>query len=179
MCSVQISHAVMSDSLQPHGLQHTRLACPSPTLRVCSKSCPSSQWCYPTISSSVVPFSSCLQSLPASGSFPMSQFFALGGQSIGVSASASVFPMNIQDWFPLGLPGLISLLSRGLSRVFSSTTKVSVLWHSAFFIVQYSHPYMTTGKPIALTRQTFVCKVMSLLFNMLSRFAKSKTLLND
>ena len=107
-------------SLRPHGLQHTRLPCPSPTPRAFSNSCPLSQWCHPTISSSVIPFSSCLQSFLASGSFPMSQFFASGGQSIG--ASASVFPMNIHDWFPLGLTGLISLLSKGLSRVFFNTT---------------------------------------------------------
>ena len=110
----------MSDSLRPQRLQHARLPCPSPTPRACSNSCPSSQWCHPTISSSVVPFSSCLQSFPASGSFPTNQFFASGGQSIG--ASASVLPMNIQDWFPLGLTGLISLQSRGLSKVFSNTT---------------------------------------------------------
>ena len=97
-------------------------SCAPPTPRTCSNSCSSSQWCYPTILSSVVPFSSCLQSFPASGSFPMSQFFASGGQSIGVSASASVLPMNIQNWFLLGLTGLFSLLSRGLSRVFSNTT---------------------------------------------------------
>ena len=109
----------MSDSLQPHGLQHTRHPCPSPTPRACSNSCPSSRWCHPTISSSV-PFS-CLWSFPASGSFPMSQFFASGGQSIGVSASASVLPMNIQDWSPPELTGLISLQSKGLSRVFSNT----------------------------------------------------------
>ena len=120
--SVQFSDSVMSDSLWPHGLQHPRLHCPSPTPGACSNSCPSSQWCHPTISSSVVPFSSCLQSFPASGSFPISQFCTSGGQSIGASASASVFPMNIQDWFPLGLTGLISLLSEGLSRVFSNTT---------------------------------------------------------
>ena len=99
-----------------------RLPCPSPSPRACSNSCPSSQWCHPTISFSVIPFSSCLQSFPASGSFPMSQFFTTGGQSIGVSASASVLPMNIQDWFPLGLTGVISLQSTGLSRVFSNTT---------------------------------------------------------
>ena len=116
------SVTVMSNSLWPHGLQHARLPCPSPTPRACSNSCPSSQWCHPTISSSVVPFSSCLQSFPVSGSFPRSQFFALGGQSIGVSASASVLPMNIQDWFHLGLTGLISLQSKGLSRLFSNTT---------------------------------------------------------
>ena len=97
----------MYDSLQPRGLQHARLPCPSPTPRACSNSCPSSQWCHPTISSSVVLFPSCLQSFPASGSFPRSQFFASGGQSFGASASALVFPMNIQDWFPLGLTGLI------------------------------------------------------------------------
>ena len=112
----------MTDSLWPHGLQHTKLPCPSPTPRACSNSCALSQWCHPTISSSVTPFSSCFQSFPASGYFPMSQFFTLGGQSIGVSASASVLPMNIRDWFPLGLTGLISLLSMGHSRVLSSTT---------------------------------------------------------
>ena len=120
--SLQFSYSVMSDSLQPHWLQNTRLPCPSPTPRACSNSWPSSQWCHPTISSSVIPFSSCLLSFPASGSFPMSQFFASGGQSSGVSASASVLPMNIQGWFPLGLTGLISLQSKGLSRVFSNTT---------------------------------------------------------
>ena len=119
---VQFSHSVLSDSLWPHGLQHTRLSCPSPNAVACSNSCPSSWWCQPTISSSVLPSSFCLQSCLASGSFPMSQFFALGGQSIGASASASVPPMNIQDWFPLGLTVLISLQSKGLSRVFSSTT---------------------------------------------------------
>ena len=100
--SVQFSCSVVSDSLWRHGLQHTRPPCPSPTPRACSNSCPWTQWCHPTISSSATPFSSCLQSFPASGSFPMNQFFASGGQSIGVSASASVLPMNIQDWFPLG-----------------------------------------------------------------------------
>ena len=121
-CSVQFSRSVVSNSLWPHGLQHTRPPCPSPTPRVYSNSCPLSQWCRPTISSSVVPFSSCLQSFPASRSFPMSQFFESGGQSIGVSASASVLPMNVLDWFPLGWTGWISLLSKGLSRVFSNTT---------------------------------------------------------
>ena len=106
-CSVNFSRSVMSDSLWPHGLQHARLPCPSPTPGACSNSCPSSRWCHPTISSSVVPFS-CLQSFPASGSFPMSQFFVLGGQSIGVLVSASVHPMNTKDWFPLWLTGLIS-----------------------------------------------------------------------
>ena len=108
-CTVQFSHSVM---LWPHGLQHTRLPCPSPTPRACSNSCPSSQWCLPTISSSVVPFSSCLQSFVVSGSFPLSQIFASGGQSIGASASASVPPVNIQDWYPLGLTHFISMLSR-------------------------------------------------------------------
>ena len=112
----------MSNSLQTHGLQHARVPCSSPTPRACSNSCPSSRWCHPTISSSVVPFSSHLQSFPASGSFPISQFFASGGQSIGASASASVLPMNIQDWPPLGRTGWISLQSKGLSRVFSNTT---------------------------------------------------------
>ena len=119
---LQFSHSVVSDSLQPHGLQHTRLPCPSPIPRACSNSCPSSQWCHPTISSSVVPFSSCLQSFPASRSLPMSQLFTSGSQSIGVSASASVLPINIQDRFPLGWTGWISLQSKGLSRVFSNTT---------------------------------------------------------
>ena len=119
---VQFSHTVISDSLPPHGLQHTRPPCPSPTPRACSNSCPLSRWCQPTISSSVVPFSSCLQSFLASGSFPMSQLFSWGGQSIGASASVSVPPMNTQDWFPLGSTGLISLQSKGLSRIFSNTT---------------------------------------------------------
>ena len=119
---VQFSLSVVSDSLRPHELQHTRPPWPSPTPGVHSNSCPSSWWCHPAISSSVVPFSSCPQSLPASGSFPMSQLFAWGGQSIRVSASAWVFPMNTQDWSPLGWTGWISLQSKGLSRVFSNTT---------------------------------------------------------
>ena len=120
--SVQFRCSVVSDSLWPHELQHTRLPCSSPTPGAYTNSCPSSQWCHPTISSSVVPFSSCPQSFPASGSFQMSQFFTSGGQSIGVSASASVLPMNTQDWFPLGWTGWISLQFKGLSRVFSNTT---------------------------------------------------------
>ena len=120
--SVRFNHSVMSDSLWPYGLQHARLSCPSPTPGAYSYSCPLSRWCHPTISSSVVAFSSCLQYFPASRSFPMSQFFTSGGQSVGVSASASVLPMNIQDWFPLGWTGWISLQSKGLSRVFSNTT---------------------------------------------------------
>ena len=118
--SVQCS--VRSNSLQPHGLQHARIPCPSPTPGAYSNSCLLSWWCHPTISSSVGPFSSCLQSFPASGSFQMSQFFASGGQRIRVSASASVLQMNIHDWFPLGLTGFISLQSQGLLGVFSNTT---------------------------------------------------------
>ena len=119
--SVQFSHSVVSDSLWPHGLQHAKPPCLSPSPGVYSNSCPLSQWCHPTISSSVIPFSSCLQSFPASGSFQMSQLFTSGVQSIGVSASASVLPMNTQDWFPWGWTGWISLQSKGLSRVFSNT----------------------------------------------------------
>ena len=118
----QFSHSVVSDYLWPHEPQHARPPCPLPTPGVYSNSCPLSRWCHPTISSSVVPFSSCLQSFPASGSFQMSQFFASGGQSIGVSASTSVFPMNTQDWFPFEWTGWISLQSKGFSRVFSNTT---------------------------------------------------------
>ena len=122
LSSVQFSLSVVSDSLWPHGLQHARLLCPSLTPRAYSNSCPSSQWCHPSISFSVIPFSCRLQSFPASGSFPMSQFFTSGGQTIGISASAAVLPINIQDWFPLGLTAWISLKSKGLSRVFSNTT---------------------------------------------------------
>ena len=135
---VKFSHSVMSDSLWPHRLQHTRLPCPSPSPGVCSNSCPLSRWCHPNISSSVIPFSSCPQSFPAPGSFPVSQFFASGGQSIGVSASASVLPMNIQDWFPLGLTGWIFLQSMSLLQHHSS--KASVLQYSAFLIIQLSYP---------------------------------------
>ena len=116
------SCSVVPSSMRPQGLQRTRLPCPSLPPRICSNSCPLSQWCHPTISSSVAPFCFCLQSFPAAGSFQMSQFFASGSQRIGASASASVLPKNIQDWFPLGLTGLISLLSRRLWRVFSNTT---------------------------------------------------------
>ena len=119
--SVRFSHSVVSDSLKPHESQHARPLCPSPTPGVHSNTCPSSQWCHPAISSSVNPFSSCPQSLPASESLPMSQFFTRGGQSIGISASASVLPMNTRDWSPSGWTGLISLQSKGLSRVFSKT----------------------------------------------------------
>ena len=130
LASVQFSHLVMSNSLWPHGLQHARLPCPSPTPRACSNSCPLSQWCHPTMSSSVIPFSR-LQSFLASGSFPMSQFFASGGQSIEISVSASVLPLNIQDWFPLGWTGWISLQSKELSRIFSNTTVQKQLFFSA------------------------------------------------
>ena len=125
--SVQFSHSVLSNSLQLHGLQHARLPSPSPTPRVCSESCPLSQWCHPAILSSVVPFSSCPQSLPASESFPMSQLFTWDDQSIGVSALASVLPKNTQDWSPLEWTGWISLQSKGLSRVFSNTTVLFLL----------------------------------------------------
>ena len=118
---MELSRSVMSNCLQPHGLQHARPPCPSPTPGAYSNSCPLNRWYHPTISSSVIPFSSCPQSFPASGSFPARQFFASGGQSIGVSASASVLPMNIQDWSPLGWTGWISLQSNGLSRVFFNT----------------------------------------------------------
>ena len=160
----------MSDSLQPHGLQHSRPPCPSPTPRVYSNSCPLSRWCHPTISSSVVPFSSCLQSFPASGSFQMSQFFASGSQSIGISASAPVLPMNSglisfrMDWLDL-----LAVQGTRKSLLQHHSSKASVVKHSAFFIVQLSHPYVTTGNTIALTRRTFFGKVMSLLFNKLSR----------
>ena len=120
--SVQFSYSVVSNSLWPHGLQHARPPCPSPNPRVCSNSCPLSWWWHPTISSSVVPFSSCLQSVPASGSFSISQFFSSDAQNNGVSASISVLPINIQDWFFLGLTGLISLQFKGLARVFFNTT---------------------------------------------------------
>ena len=152
----------MSSSLWPHGLQHARPPCPSPTPGVYPNSPPLSQWCHPTISSSVIPFSSCLQSFPASGSFPMSQLFVSGGQSVGVSASASVLPMNTQDWSPCSprdsqesspTPKLKSINSSVLSFLYSLTLTL----------------YMTTGKTISLTRWTFVGKVMSLLFNMLCR----------
>jgi len=163
----------MSDSLWPHELQHARLPCPSPTPRIHPNPCPLSRWCHPTISSSVITFSSCPQSFPASGSFQMSQLFTSGGQSTGVSASASVLPMNIQEWFPLGWTCWISLQSKGLSRVFSNITVQKYQFFSAQLsyvrVVQLSHPYMTTGKTIASTRRIFVDKVMSLLFNMLSR----------
>ena len=167
---LQFRCSVVSDSLWLHGLQHPRPPCPSPTPGVYSNSCPLSRWRHPTISSSVIPFSSCLQSFPASGSFHMSQFIPSGSQSIGASSSASVLPMNIQNLFPLRWNGLISLQSKRLSSLLQHhILNISVLRCSAFFIVQLSCPHLTTGKTIALTRWIFVGKVMSLLFNMLSR----------
>ena len=148
----------MSDSLPHHELQHNRFPWPSISLWVSLNSRPLSWWCHPTTSSSAIPFSSCPQSLLASGSFPMSWLFTSGGHSIWASPSASVLPMNIQGWFLLGLTGLISLLSKRLSRVFSSATVQTILRHSAFFMVQLSCPYTTTGKIIALTVQTFSAK---------------------
>ena len=167
----QFSRSVVSNSLRPHESQHARPPCPSPTPGVYSNSCPSGRWCHPAFLSSVIPFSSCPQSLPASGSFPMSQPFAWGGQSIGVSALASVLPMNTQDWSPLEWTSWISLQSKGLSRVFSNTT---VEKHQFFCSQLSSHSnshihIWPLEKPIALTRQTFVGKVMSLLFKMLCR----------
>ena len=151
----------MSDSLWPHGLQHARPPCPVPTPGVYTNSHPLSWWYIPIILYSVDPFFSHFQSFPASGSFPMSQSFASGGQSIRVSGSSSL--LNIQDWFPLGWTGWISLLSKGLWKVSPAPQFKSIkLWCSAFFIVQLSHPYMTTGKTIALTRWTSVGKVISL-----------------
>ena len=144
--SVQFSSVSQSCPTLCNPIQeHTRLLCPSPTPRACLNSCPLSQWCHPTISSSVVPFSSCLQPFPPSGSFPVSQLFALGGQSNGASSSTSVLPMNIQGWFPLGFTDLISLLSKRLSSL--PTPQFKSINSSAFFMVLLSHPYMTTGKP--------------------------------
>jgi len=164
--SVQFTHSVVSDSLWPHGLQHARLPCPSPTPGVYPNSCPLSWWCHPTISSSVIPLSSCLQSFPASGSFPMRQLFTSGGHSIGVSALASVLPKNTHLIFRMGWLDLLAVHGTLKSLLQHHSSKASTLWHLAFFVVQLSHPYMTTGKTIALTRWTFVDKAISLLFNM-------------
>ena len=139
--SVQFSHSVVSDSLRPHGLQHARLPCPSSTTGARANSCPSSRWCHPTISSSVVPFCSHPQSCPALGLIPKNQFFSSGAQSIGASASAAVLPMNIQDWSPLGWTGWISLQSKGPSRVFSNPT---VQKHKFFRVQLYLCPTLTT-----------------------------------
>ena len=157
-------------TLRLHGLQQARFLCPFLSPGIFSDSCPLSWWCHPTVSFSVTPFSSCLQSFPALESFWMNQLFASGGQSIGASASSSVLPMNIQSWFPLGFTALIFLLSRGLSRVFSSITVQKHQFYSQpSLYFQFSHPYMTAGKTIALTIWTFVGKVMSRLFTMLPR----------
>ena len=159
---------VTSYSLRPLRLQQTRPLCPSPSPEVCPSSCPLNQWCHPTISFSIFLF--CFQSFPASGSLPVSQLFAWGSQSI--RASASVLPMNIQCWFPLGWLGFDLLAVQGTlkSLLQHDSSKASILLRSAFFIVQLSQPHMTTGKTIVLTIWTFVSKVMSLLFNILSRF---------
>ena len=168
--SVQCSLSVVSDSLRHHESQHARPSCPSPTPAGHSNSGPLSRWCHPTISSSVAPFSSCPQSLPASGSFPTSQLFAWGGQSTGVSALASFLPKNTQDWsIRMDWLDLLAIQGTLKSLLQHHSSKASILWCSAFFTAQLSHPYMTTGKTIALTRWTFVGKVISLLFNMLSR----------
>ena len=140
MCLSSFCCSAMADSLQPHELQHARFPCPLPSPGVCSDTCPLSWWCHSTISSSVTPFSSCLQSFPKSGSFPVSQLFTSGGQSFGASASASVLPTKIQGWFPLGLTGFISLLSKGLTRVFSSTT----VWKHQVFGASLYGPTLTS-----------------------------------
>ena len=170
--SVQFNHSVVSDSLQPHGLQQSRPPCPSPTPIVYPNSYPLSRWCHPTISSSVIPVSSCPQSFPTSGSFQMSQLFTSGGQNIGVSASTLVLPMNTQDWFPLGWTDGSPCSPRD-SQESSLTPQFKSINFSALSFLyesfQLSYTYMTSGKTIALTRRTFVNKVMSLLLNMLSR----------
>ena len=160
----------MFNFLQPHGLLPSRLLCP-PLSQICSNSCPLSQWCQPIMSSSLTAFFSCPPSFSPSTSFPLSWLFASGGQSMWDSATATVLPMNIQDWFLLGLTSLISFLSKDSQSLLQHhNLKVSILWHSAFFMVQLSCPYMTTGKAIALTIWTSVSKVVSLFFNMLYRF---------
>ena len=158
------SHLVMSNSLWPHGLHHTRLPCPSLSPWVCLNSCPLSQWCHPTISFSVTPFSSCPQSFPPSGSFPMSQLFASGGQSFGASVSASVLPKSGLISFRIDWFDLLAIQWTLKSLLQHCSSKLSVLQCSAFFMVRCLHPYMTIGKTISLTIQTFGKKVMSLLF---------------
>ena len=171
--SVQLSCSVMSDSWQPHGLQQARLPCPSPTPEAYSVSCPSSQWCHPTISSSVGPFSSCVQSFPASGSFPMSRLFVSGGPSVGASASASVLPKNIQAWFPLRLTGLISFQSKRLSRVFSPTPQFKSI-NSLALSLLYG-PTLTSihdyWKNHSFDQMDLCCRVMSLLSNILTHLS--------
>ena len=154
--SVQFSRSVVSNSLRPHELQHARLPCPSPTPGVYPDSHPLSQWCHPAISSSVVPFSSCPQSLPASESFPMSQLFARGGQSTGVSALVSFLPKKSQGWSPSDWLDLLAVQGTLKSLLQHHSSKASILRHSAFFTVQLSHPYMTTGKTIAFLFLAFI-----------------------
>ena len=163
--------SVMFNSLQPHRLQHTRILCPLLSPRVFSDSCPLSQWCYPTISSSAASFSFCLQFFTASVFFPMSWLFTSGGQSIEPSALASVLPVNIQGWFSFRIDWFDLLAVQGTlkSLLQHHDSKASILWCWAFYVVQLSHPYVTTRKAIALTWWTFVGKMMSLLFNMLLR----------
>ena len=163
----------MSMSLQPYGLQKAKPPCLSLSPGICPSSCPLNRWCHPTISSFGAPSSCCLQFFPPWGSFPLSWLFASGGQSIRASPSASVLPMSIQDWLIAFRIYWFDLLAvqETLKRLFQlHNLKASILWRVAFFMVQLSHPYMTTGKTIALTRQTFVGRIMSLLFNILSRF---------
>ena len=167
----------MSYSLRPHESQHARPPCPSPAPKVYPNSCPLSRWCHQTISSSVLPFSSCPQSLPASESLQMSQLFTWGGQSIGVTASALVLPTNTQDWSPLGWTAGSPCSPRD-SQESSPTMQFKTINYSVLSFLHLLNPYMTTGKTIALTGWTFASKVMSLLFNMLSSFSsKSKCLL--
>ena len=171
LCNYLCLVVKLCPTLQPHGLQHARLPCPSLSPAVCSHWCPLSRWCHPTISSSVIPFS-CSQSFPASGSFQMSQLFTSGGQSIGASVSASVLPSEYSGLisFRMDLFDLHAVQQTLKSLLQHHTWKASILQCSAFFMVQLSHLYMTTGKTIALTRWTFVIKMMSLFFNTLSRF---------
>ena len=165
----QFSHSVVSDSLRPHGLQHTSLPCLSSAPGVHPNSCPSSQWCHPAISSSVVPFSSHLQSFPSSGSFQVSQVLASGGQNIGTKEVRPSKEHQRLISFRMDWLDLLAVQGTFKSLLQHHSSKASILWCSAFFIVQLSHPYTTTGKTIALTWRTFVDKVTSLLFNMLSR----------
>ena len=158
LSSVQFSHSVLSNSLRPHGLQHARPPCPSPW--VYPNSCPLSQWCHPTISSSVIPFSSCPQSFPSSGTFQMTQLFASGGQSIGVSASISVSPTNEHQGlisFRMDWLDLLAVQGTLKSLLQHQSSKASILWRSAFFMVQFSQPYMKTGKTIALRSLCCCC----------------------
>ena len=164
--SLVFGHPVVADSLQLQGLQHTRPFCPSPSPGVCPSSCPLHRWCHPAISSSDALFSFCPQYFPASGTFPMSQLLASSDQNTGASTSASVLPMSIQDWFPLRLIGLISLLSKGLSGVFSSTTvgRHQFFWHSAFFTVQLSQPLCDHWEDQSLD-YTDLCRYWCLCFS--------------